>query len=483
MSTQFRSRVKSVVDFGTDLKSIGTCCYTNGTSEQLSFYECFIKNGTFLLGTNAECPDQGEQILCYACSYLTDSQREQVISNSNILTTNPTWGTKTVTKCECTRIGGSESILDSSGRDIRIPKACCFLDYNANGFPIGITCENVCSEKECSLKGITFETGELKNTPIYTADKLCSEVQCESSAITPQRFAQIVTGSSSFAYFDIGTCYTLTKINDGFTYSCDLKMLHDCSGYWTSSDFGNNSTIFCGHSYAPQVPVIQSGRAIEPETMSESTFDQLNLEIGDSYKGGIYIGKFIVNSPNSKVYGSLNLSAPEEKYYIDDTPRDTYTKWALIVDPTDYNVSFMTSDEMKYSPSFTSLSDGFYNCYGDKTNFYGVDYLTVNTIKGKIRNGFADYYIPSIIELYYLANSIRNNPLLSDILNIENNLTSSSIFFENLTSEKTNKSIFNGYIFNYCLSINNSVSEFGKTYLIPSNKKGNLRFFRKVILT
>jgi hypothetical protein len=128
------------------------------------------------------------------------------------------------------------------------------------------------------------------------------------------------------------------------------------------------------------------------------------------------------------------------------------------------------------------LSDGFYNCYGDKTNFYGVDYLTVNTIKGKIRNGFADYYIPSIIELYYLANSIRNNPLLSDILNIENNLTSSSIFFENLTSEKTNKSIFNGYIFNYCLSINNSVSEFGKTYLIPSNKKGNLRFFRKVIL-
>jgi hypothetical protein len=37
MSTQFRSRVKSVVNFGSDLKAIGTCCFTNGTSEELSF--------------------------------------------------------------------------------------------------------------------------------------------------------------------------------------------------------------------------------------------------------------------------------------------------------------------------------------------------------------------------------------------------------------------------------------------------------------
>lgn len=483
MSTQFRSRVKSVVDFGSDLKSIGTCCFVDGTSQQLSFYECFIKNGTYLLGTNAECPDQGEQINCYACSYLSSSQREQVIANSAILNTNPTWGTKTVTKCECTRIGGSESKLDSSGRDIRIPKACCFLDYNANGFPIGITCENVCSEKECSLKGITFENGELKNTPVYTSDKLCTEVSCDSSSITSLRFSEIVTGSSSFSNFDIGTCYSLTKNTSGYSYTCDLKMLHDCTGYWTSSDFGNNSTIFCGHPYAPQTPTIEDGRVIEPEIMSESSFDALNLQVGDSYKGGIYIGKFEINSVNSKVYGSLNLSDPVERYYDDDTPRDQYTKWALIVDTIDYNLSFMTTNEMSYTPTLTSLSDGFYNCYGDKSNFYGMDYLTVKTIKGNIRSGFADYYIPSIIELYYLANVLRNNTALDEILNIENNLTSSSIFFENITSEKTNQSIFNGYIFNYCLSINNSVQEFGKTYLIPSNSKGNIRFFRKVILT
>jgi len=483
MSIQFRSRVKSVADFGPDLKAVGTCCFPDGSRESISFYECFVKSGTFFSGTDVECPDQGEQILCYACSYLTSSQKTQVIDDSTILNSNPTWGTKTVTRCECSRIGGSPSKLDSAGRDIRIPKACCFIDYNANGFPVGITCENVCSEKECSLKGITFENGELKNTPIFTSDKTCEEVSCEPSNITPATFTKMATGSDEFLNFDIGTCYTLSKGESAYSYSCDLKMLHECSGYWTSSDFGDNGTIFCNHPYAPQTPTIESGRIIEPEIMSESSFDALNLKIGDSYKGGIYIGKFQVNSVESKVYGSLNLKQPEERYYEDNSPRDQYNKWALIVDFDEYNLAFLTSDEMKYDPAETSLSDGFYNCYGNKNSFFGLSNITLNTIKGKIRNGFADYYIPSIIELYFLNNAIRNNSALNDILGIENNLTSSSFFFEDLTSQKTKQSRFNNLLLNYNTSINNSTEEFGKTYLIPSTTKGNVRFFRKVILT
>jgi hypothetical protein len=485
MSTQFRSRVKSVVNFGSDLMAIGTCCFTNGTSEELSFYECFIKNGTFIAGTNAECPNQGELVSCYACSYLTPSQKIAVINDSSILTNNNTIGVKQVTLCECTRIGGNISAQDPNnpGRDIRIPKACCYMDYDGAGFPIGITCENVCSEKECSLKGITFENGQLKNTPLFTSNSLCSEVECEPNAITSNNFAKIATGKESNSIFDIGTCYTLTRNDSGFSYSCEINMLHNCNGYWISSSYGENNTIFCGNSYAPQLPIVETARVIEPESMSEAAFDALNIQIGDSYKGGIYIGKYIPSSSLCKVYGSLNLQSPEEKYYDDSTPRDGNQTCALIVDINNINTNLLTTEEISSSVPQTSLSDGFYNTYGNKTDFFGLDFVTVNTIKGRIRTGFADYYIPSILELAFLANSIRNNSSLLDKLDITNSLSSSSIFFEDITSSKTNKFNFSNIIFSYGQIINSNAFEFGQMLLVPGTNKSDIRLFRKVILT
>jgi hypothetical protein len=89
MSTQFRSRVKSVVDFGPDLKNVGTCCFTDGTSSALTFYECFLQNGSFIAGENATCPNQGELGTCYACAYLTSSQKQQVVdTNGSVLVSN-----------------------------------------------------------------------------------------------------------------------------------------------------------------------------------------------------------------------------------------------------------------------------------------------------------------------------------------------------------------------------------------------------------
>lgn len=485
MSTQFRSRVKSVVDFGSDLKSVGTCCYSNGTSESLSFYECFVKNGTFLPGTDVSCPQQGELVTCYACAFLTPAEKNQVIANPNILTNNISLGVKQVTQCECTRVGGNTSSLDPNNptRDIRLPKACCYLSYDVEGFPIGITCENVCTAKECSLKGITFENGSLKNTPVFTGDSLCSEVECEQSNILPARFAKITTGSEANSIFDIGTCYELTKNTGGYSYSCDLTPLHDCFGYWISSDYGTNDTIFCGNSYAPQTPIIEDGRIIEPETMSESAFDALNLQIGDSYKGGIYIGKYTPSSSSCKVYGSLNLQTPEERYYNDITPRDGSNKCALIVDIKNINTSFIAKDETNFVMPQTSLSDGFYNTYGNKSDFYGLSFKTLNTIKGFVRNGFADYYMPSILELSFLANSIRNNPTLLEKLNITTSLCSSSIFFEDITSNQTKKYIFNDIIFSYGQVINTNGFGFGQIILVPSTSKSDIRMFRKVILT
>jgi hypothetical protein len=527
MSTQFRSRVKSVVDFGTDLKNVGTCCFSDGSSKNLTFYECFIQSGTFIPGENIACPDQGELGTCYACGYLTLPQRELVIStNGSILLENPSWGSKETTRCECTRIGGQLNGTQDPNypnRDVRIPKACCYFDYNANGFPIGITCENVCSEKECSLKGITYamlgaccnttdqtcvytsssqcdellgnvfypnkecEPGicssppqpELRHTPIFTPDKLCSEVQCSAQTLNFNDFAVMALGQNAVLNFDIGPCYELVKLESGYTYDCDLKMLHQCQGYWVNPQ-NFDSIVLCDNSFIPQVPQKSDGRIIEPEFMKESDFDALGLALGDEYKGGYYIGKYEVDGT---VYGSTNLTNPSERYYEDNFIRDSYKKWALIVDYMDYVFSISDKEELLFSAPQTSNSDGFYNCYGNKINFYGTDTTSINTIANTIKNGFADFYIPSINELYFVALVLKNNSSLGQKLNMVNILTSSSIFFEDITSSKTNLFNFNGSVFTYGQNLNTNVSNFGKTVLVPSYQKSYIRLVRKIILT
>jgi hypothetical protein len=527
MSVQFRSRVKSVVDFGTDLKNVGTCCFADGTSQSLSFYECFLQNGTYIPGEDIACPEQGALGDCYACSYLTQAQREQVIAtNGAILGTNPDWGTKEVTQCECTRIGGQLGVTadpNYPNRDVRVPKACCYFDYNANGFPIGITCENVCSEKECSLRGITFTmlgaccnsedqtceytsvsecdetagfvfypnqdcvpgicinppTPELRHTPLYTPNKLCSEVECSEESINSNNFAVMVLGQNAVFNFDIGPCYELVKLESGYTYTCDLKMLHQCQGYWVNPENFDN-VVLCENSFKPQVPVREEGRLVEPEFMTEAAFDTLGLTSGDEYKGGYYIGKYKIDGT---VYGSLNLTPPEEKYYEDNSPRDQYKKWALIVDYTDYIFSVSTKEELQFSAPITSTNDGFYNIYGDKTNFYGSDTTSINTIANTTKNGFADFYIPSINELYFISYVIKNNASLKQKLNMTNILTSSSIFFENITSQKTNAYNFNGTVFTYGQNMNFDTFNYGTTVLVPGYQKSYIRLVRKIVLT
>jgi hypothetical protein len=485
MSIQFRSRVKSVKDFGSDLKQVGVCCYPNGTSVSSTFYECFSSNGTFLVGENIVCPDRGEIGNCFACTYLTPEQKIQVINNPDILQGNIIWGTSTVTECECTRVGGvfhPTVPTKPNGRDARIPQSCCYFAYNASGFPLGITCENVCSEKECSLKGITLNNGQLKNTPVYDGENTCLTSNCSTTNLTNFLYTQMAIGAASTTTDDVGACFVLSETTDGYSYDCDLTTRSTCVGYWISPDIEESDFVYCNSIYAPTVPSTISGRAIEPEIMSESSFNALGLTPGDEFHGGIYIGKFMPNSSSTKVYGSLNFTTPEVRHYNETSPRDSYRKWALIVEPNSYYTRYMKTSEVYSSIPQTSLSDGFYNCYGNRTDFYGLKTSLLNSIVGKIRKGFADYYIPSIVELQFLANAMRINPSLSDILEINSKLISSSFFFEDITTAKTNKYNFNGNIFLYSQELASS-SNFGKLVLTPATGYSYLRFFRKVILT
>jgi hypothetical protein len=72
---------------------------------------------------------------------------------------------------------------------------------------------------------------------------------------------------------------------------------------------------------------------------------------------------------------------------------------------------------------------------------------------------------------------------LLDKLDITNSLSSSSIFFEDITSSKTNKFNFSNIIFSYGQIINSNAFEFGQMLLVPGTNKSDIRLFRKVILT
>lgn len=253
-------------------------------------------------------------------------------------------------------------------------------------------------------------------------------------------------------------CYELLKVDESYQYSCDLKSFKKCNGYWLS----NSSENDCENPYKPQIPKIKNGKILAEE-MNESYFDSLNIKIGDEYKGGIYIGKY---NKNSILFGSMDFDNPSEI----NIP-DMDEKYALIVHGYDYKASMYGRNQILNETKPSSSINGFYNCYGDD-NFNGFDVELMNALRQNIISGFADWYIPSINELYFFAQSLKINPTLEALLNV--NYTSlSSSFIE--TDDK--QQLF------YCQNMNVIDDNFGKTILIPGNIPTYLRLFRKIVLT
>ena len=84
-------------------------------------------------------------------------------------------------------------------------------------------------------------------------------------------------------------------------------------------------------------------------------------------------------------------------------------KWALIVEPYTYRTSFLNETEPRILLPHSKLSkyDGFYNCYGN-AGFGGLRSSLTNSVLGRNRRGFPDYYLPSIQELMFFAFQIND---------------------------------------------------------------------------
>lgn len=512
MTVQFRSRIRSIYDYGVEIKKEGKCCFPNGTSQQLTFLDCFKADGQFFQDPDTPCPSGSQKGYCCACSYLTPLQREQAIVNlpydpgsQSSLYASTTIGIRSdVTECECNRIGGNWSatasttsefcrrtvIIDGLSRtiDVRIPTACCSLLIEDN-LPVGITCQNVCGARECANLALV-ESGP--SDPFfdttYTPNKTCGvgivfgvqPVNCDANNI----MSRITTASNAFADELFGPCYTLIQNNNEYSYDCSITTEFSCSGYWVSPESIDSTVAYCNHPYAPKAPSIINS-FVDSTKYTQSEFDQLGLVPGDEFQGGIYIGTFKPLKTNStgstKVYGSLNFGAPQS-IYVNVTDESPDEKWAIIVNKSFIETPLLTSNDVNVTLN-TSYYDGYLNSYGSATSQPKINSTTVNTLSGTDRNGFIDYYIPSIVEMMYFAEQYRTNQILKDTFEFSGAFCSTSFFTDKyITQTPTGQSTFNNV--NFLYGQNFSPNEnFGKCMVFGINTNMKLMLFRRIVIT
>ena len=499
MSVQFRSRIKSAIDYSNELNSYGVCCGITGSSTVKSFYECFTEGGHFIPGStlSVTCPDIDTELgCCCSCSYVQSGGFESMESYPP---QNPYLGSGTksnVSKCECSRLGGkwtagscpsltSDNLdalciqeVNENQIDVRYPRACCHLGFDPNtGWPTEVTCTDVCNSSDCAALSTPeypsyFDANTRCNTPL-----LSSQINTATCNTNPL----LLMATSSKLYdgmnLSIGSCYTLSENSEGdFEYDCTLSPEILCNEYWVEAQ--DSDETYCDNKFAPSNPVKINGK-YSVQTITEANFNALGLTPGDQYQGGVYIGIFQpskLNTTSSEVYGNLDFGDAQLGTFTSDDVGGTNSKWAIIVDETLYEVPFLLNEEVDLHYN-TSLWDGYYNTYGYDNLFSGIESNLMNTIKYTNRKGFIDYYLPSIYELYFYSAYLNNKGSYS-----KGNIISSSIFDTKYTNIGTSKNKINEKSFVYGQIINSKSSYNYKTGLIDKYNKQTALFFRRIVI-
>jgi hypothetical protein len=470
MSTQFRSRIKTVVDYSASASAAGGCCLPDGTklAGNVTINECNQQRGFFRAGdpTTLQCPDRGLTGCCCSCSYIREQEGNfdtflgTVLSpnadDSTVYHAQPAgdnldeYGYKdNVTQCECFNRQGNwfygkcnevQNLTSLCGSveqqtDVRVPAACCH-GTEANG----IECDNVCTAKECS--DFTDST-TTDGSSVYYGDEvggdgsLCAwtyitdPALCGSAVNNTERQSYESENPRSEAINRLHPCFTLITNNNQLEFHCSTKTSKDCYNlkgyqYPSGNDFYSCSDV-SSLMYPPQRG--SGSLRVNPPTISSSV---VIPSIGDHYQGGIYIGTFMpggVNSKPSVIKRRINDKL-EEVGVRGDGSGTNKKKWVLIYSYRSFGDLNFTAKSVRDSSiklpmnkigeaaltQPTSFYDGFFNTYGDGGGYGGYNSKLFEDVRSLVFNGFNDWYIPSIDELsliyknYKLHYPIYHNP-------------------------------------------------------------------------
>ena len=506
MSIQFRSRIKPAIDYSNILTNYGYCCNPNDLQNpvQKTFVECITEGGYFVQGASGQqvvCPEADTQLgCCCSCAYVNNTDYN-LIEAYPPTTPYLTSGTRSqVTKCECARLGGkftptadgncptlatdnwetycrtSHPTDSTKFIDIRAPRSCCHLDFDTTtGWPTGVVCSDVCTSADCALLGTETYPSVFSNdlrctTTLNSADT--ATAQCASS-----NNLAMISNFNMYQGFDIGSCYELVDNNGTYEYECSIKPESVCNGHWIQAQDQNNA--FCKNTKAPANPQ-KSGSIYLPQTMTLTEFNSLGITAGDKYLGGTFIGIYKpspLSGRSSEIFGNINFDTPGNYRFIADSVGGTAEQWAIIVDENFYSVEFLTQEEKDINYT-TSMWDGYYNTYGNNSTFLGIKTSLVESIAYVPKNGFLDYYLPSIYELGFYAKYLVSRGITN-----KGNLISSSIFNAKYIGSNYSKSIFNNQSFVYGQAIKTTYTINYKNILINKRDRQNVVFFRRILLT
>ena len=462
MSTQFRSRIKTVGVYGEEESALGGCCLPDGSKIETTVSDCNNRNGFFQLGNpdDLQCPDRGLTGACCACNYISTyyGNFESFLDDITANTTNSyfylksgsdaladadgtlKYGVKNnVSQCECNRLGGNwfygdlskitelKNLCNDYGTDVRVPGSCCHEDTNTGD----IICTEICTSRECgNLATANYPT------PIYGGinsgtinPTLCDRTYngnapafCSAGDSTDGngQEQQRLPGESTES-----ACYTLKLVNGVLTHTCKKTTESACrelGGYWPDlTDSGINE---CGTSSGLYTPTHLSGSLIVKYPELSSTEVSLPA-IGTEFQGGIYVGLFET--------GTSTISYRNNKTNVltNDRVRDygygTTGKWALILyprfygDPSDITtlkkrtLYRMTSTGEKNVTAPASYFDGFFNTYGNGRDYLGYKSELFNDIRSLTTNGFNDWYIPSIDELSFVHKNLTKTVIYGKV--------------------------------------------------------------------
>lgn len=273
----------------------------------------------------------------------------------------------------------------------------------------------------------------------------------------------------------LGSCCTCVNQS----VNCEPKSQGECVG--AGGHFVSGG--MCPESCSNVVGICDGSQTFLRSSRVESTLPQDELTY---FNDGLYVGIFEpgvpVNTSGSTVRGNQFTGIASE-YKPSVVGYGTTTKrWAIVVAPFDYEMNGI-NDATEFTETIpASMYDGLWNTYGDSNTYYGIQSKAMEELRNFSK--LSGWYLPSKNELEFINYKINHGFIIPELFKSFNNgiyLTSTPYFeFRSNSVYNLDSQIFGGQGFMYGQSF--SKVDYGYTYLVPREKKINVRLIKRIEL-
>jgi len=473
MSIQFRSRIRTVADYGAfGLSDLGVCCSPTEDAEPTckTYQSCMEINGWWRGLPEEEsctsdeilegwtCPDLSSEGCCCNCSLLNNDFEGFYTAYNNAesdtgVGANVPNGTKDMTYCECMDIGGNwtqetcgsginyaQLCQEDAATDIRFPSACC----------VDGSCIDVCTPQDCVNLGdgnnILYENKVCSSGPVnidqddYSCDfpnvdqcfgfpgcgsgfnrsagsgaaQRHSEIRTEK---TPSGDNMVIVSTSPTdemyrKALQSGDIKAACVEPVGVNYTCTQKTKATCRGAWMGLN-QDSTPVACTDSST--LEVIEN---INKDYIPSSTANGWNLGqqvFGKGYDGrffGIFNPASIKEGNGSQCYGkSVGVGLPDH-YNADALNQQVGIAPGNRQESHKKYAIIVDNKDWKYNLKFGNTNGKFSSRWDTITNKKIHKNVDLVSSANEDRKG---WFIPSQDVLSFIVNQLNNSTLKTNL--------------------------------------------------------------------